>query len=414
MITLFRWTLGLILIAALGLGALLVFDHDPRVPEDIALTDAQRTWARDWLVANRPRGMREGEQATLVLSEVEANLLANDLVDSFGEWRARVRLEAGRARLSASVGLPWDPLHSFLNLELTLVEDTPLPRVDKARLAGLPLPGGLFQSLVARFVTALDQADVVEQVRLEADRVHIRYAWRKGILEDIGSRLVPEVELDRMLGYQATLAEYLRTRPARRPVALSDLLSHLLTVAPDAKSDSDPIAENRAAVLVLAAYVNGKGVRNPGVTGASAERPRQHAVLLRGRRDLAQHFMTSAALAAKGGGMLTNLVGLLKEASDAERGSGYSFADLAANRAGIRFARLATGSPADARALRAFAQRGLSENDFMPPIEGLPEGLDPQDFKADFGDPQSTAYRRLVGLIDGRIDARPLFREPPG
>lgn len=414
MITLFRWTLGLILIAALGLGAFLVFDRDPRVPEDIALTDAQRTWARDWLVANRPRGMREGEQATLVLSEAEANLLANDLVDSFGEGRARVRLEAGRARLSASVGLPWDPLHSFLNLELTLVEDTPLPRVEKARLAGLPLPGGFFQSLVARFVTALDQADVVEQVRLEADRVHIRYAWRKGILEDIGSSLVPEVELDRMLGHQTALAEYLMTGPARRPVELSDLLSHLLAFAPGAESGSDPIADNRAAILVLAAYVNGKGVRNPGVTGASADRPRQHAVLLRGRRDLAQHFFTSAALAAKGGGVLSNLVGLLKEASDAERGSGYSFADLAANRAGIRFARLATGSPTAARALQAFARRGLSENDFMPPIEGLPEGLARRDFKVGFGDPQSTAYQRMVGLIDDRIDARPLFREPPG
>lgn len=414
MITLFRWTLGLILIAVLGLGALLVFDRDPRVPEDIALTDAQRTWARDWLVANRPRGMREGEQATLTLSASEANLLANYVIDSVGEGRARVLLDPGRARLSASVGLPWDPLHSFLNLELALVEDAPLPRVEKARLAGLPLPGGVFQSLLGRFVTALDQTGVVEHVRLEADRVHIRYAWRRDILESIGSSLVPEIELDRMLGYQTALAEYLMTAPPRRPVALSDLLSHLLTVAPDAESGSDPIAKNRAAILVLAAYVNGKGIRDPGVTGASAERPRQHAVLLRGRRDLAQHFMTSAALAAKGGGMLSNLVGLFKEASDAERGSGYSFADVAANRAGIRFARLATGRPADARALRAFAQRGLSENDFMPPIEGLPEGLDPQNFKADFGDPQSTAYRRLVGLIDGRIDARPLFREPPG
>ena len=123
--------------------------------------------------------------------------------------------------------------------------------------------------------------------------------------------------------------------------------------------------------------------------------------------------MTSAALAAKGGGMLSNLAGLFKEASDAERGSGYSFADLAANRAGIRFAQLATGNQTDARALRMFARRGMRENDFMPPIDGLPEGLAERNFKADFGDAQSTAYRRMITLIDGRIDARPLFRERP-
>jgi hypothetical protein len=417
MIGLVRWSIGLLLIAAIGLGAVLIFDRAPRVHQDMTLTEAQRIWARGWLAANRPRGLREGEQATLTLSQTEANLLANYLVDLLGEGRAHVSLERGRARLSASLALPWDPQHSFVNIELALVEDAPLPRVEKASLAGLPLPGGLFQSLVGRFVTALDHAGVVEQVRLEADRIQVSYAWREGILEDIGSGLVPRIELDRMLGYQTALAAYIDTRPARRPIELADLLSHLLTVdsamTPATQSDADPIARNRAVILVLAAYVNGKGLLDRGVTGAPANRPRRHTVLLQGRRDLAQHFMTSAALAAKGGGMLSNLAGLLKEASDAERGSGYSFADLAANRAGIRFAQLATGNPTDARALRMFARRGMSENDFMPPIDGLPEGLAEPNFKADFGDAQSTAYQRMITLIDGRIDARPLFRERP-
>ena len=417
MIGLLRWSIGLLLIAAIGLGAVLVFDRAPRVPQDTTLTETQRTWARGWLAANRPRGLREGEQAVLTLSQTEANLLANHLVDLLGEGRAHVALEDGRARLSASLALPWDPQHSFVNLELALVQDAPLPRVEQARLAGLPLPVGLFQSLVGRFVTALDHADVVEQVRLEADRIQVSYAWRDGILEDIGSGLVPRIELDRMLGYQAALAAYIETRPARRPIELADLLSHLLSVepamTPATQPDADPIARNRAVILVLAAYVNGKGLPDRGVTGAPANRPRRDAVLLQGRRDLAQHFMTSAALAAKGGGMLSNLVGLLKEASDAKRGSGYSFADLAANRAGIRFAQLATGNQTDARALRMFARRGMRENDFMPPIDGLPEGLAERNFKADFGDAQSTAYRRMITLIDGRIDARPLFRERP-
>lgn len=145
MIGLLRWSIGLLLIAAIGLGAVVVFDRAPRVPQDMPLTEAQRTWARGWLAANRPRGLREGEQATLTLSQTEANLLANYLVDLLGEGRAQVALESGRARLSASIALPWDPQRSFVNLELALVQDAPLPRVERARLAGLPLPGGLFQ-----------------------------------------------------------------------------------------------------------------------------------------------------------------------------------------------------------------------------------------------------------------------------
>ena len=170
--------------------------------------------------------------------------------------------------------------------------------------------------------------------------------------------------------------------------------------------ESDATAENRALILALAAYVNRRAIlpaqEDP---GAPSARPRFfHPVVLRGRRDLAQHFITSAALTAQGGDALSDLVGLYKEVSDADGGSGFSFPDLTADRAGTRFAELAVGDVAGARALQSAARRGLREEDFMPPIDGLPEGLAKGDFAALYGDTRGPAYRRVSDEIERRID----------
>ena len=56
---------------------------------------------------------------------------------------------------------------------------------------------------------------------------------------------------------------------------------------------------------------------------------------------------------------------LMKEQLDTlTRGSGFSFGDLAANRAGVRFAFAATKSDSAARAMQARLHRGFSSKDF--------------------------------------------------
>jgi hypothetical protein len=89
-------------------------------------------------------------------------------------------------------------------------------------------------------------------------------------------------------------------------------------------------------------------------------------VTLNGRTDSPQHFTISAALAAHAGSPLSDAIGLYKEVDDSRRGSGFSFNDLAADRAGTRFGDLATRSPASARQLQQRVAFGIREPDFMP------------------------------------------------
>lgn len=421
LIKLLTWLLTLAAIAVALFGVLVVLDSRPLVPQDRTLTAAERAWAKGWLRAARPRGLQEGERTTLALSESEANILGSYLIDKLGDGRIAVRLQDNRARLAASLGLPWDPKGSFVNLELGLVGTERLPRIEKARLAGLPLPGGLAQRLADRLVGALDRSDLLHSVALKPDLVLLTYEWHRHALERVGSGLVSAEERARMLRYQALLVGYADRRPKGKPIALSDLLSHLLfearyqgTQAGRAPAGGDPAAENRAVILALAAYANRRTVRDPADRGEGVPAIAFRTVELRGRRDLAQHFISSAALAAQGGDALADLLGLFKELGDSQGGSGFSFADLAADRAGTRFAQLATGDRRGALLVQAAAQQGLGVDDIMPPIDGLPEGIGKARFAADYQDTKSPAFRAIAERIERRIDRLTLHRAQGG
>ncbi len=415
-----RWLLTLALLAVGAFGLWVFLDSRPLVPQERSLTVDERAWAEDWLRAARPRRMKDGERLTLTLSEADANVLGTYLIDKLGQGRIAVRLEDGRARLIASLGLPWNPRGSFVNLDLTVAEAEPLPRIEHAKLAGVPIPNGLVQRLANRFIGAMDQSQLLLEVALKPDFARFTYEWHPNMLENLGSSLVSDAERARILRYQDILSRYGAARPKGRPIPLAALLSHLLLAARDQgphgspAPTTDPVTENRSAILALAAYVNRSTVRDPAGLGTGIRPIAFRTVKLRGRRDLAQHFMTSAALAAQGSDTLSDLLGLFKEVNDSQGGSGFSFADLAADRAGTRFAQLAVGDRKGARAVQGLAQQGLAEDDIMPPIDGLPEGIRQAEFAADYRDMRSPAYRAVTERIERRIDRLRLHRQEGG
>ena len=126
---------------------------------------------------------------------------------------------------------------------------------------------------------------------------------------------------------------------------------------------------------------------------------------LRGREDWARHFAVSAALAVVESPGLSDAGGLLKEAIDAlGRGSGFSFGDLAADRAGVRFAMAATRTEAEADGIRLRLERGFLVDDFFPQVSDLPESLSTETFRAQYGRVGSSRYRQVLAEIESRLD----------
>lgn len=406
------WLLTLLIVAVLTLGGLLLLDSEPVVEQDLAITSAEQAWAKKWLANNPPRRKRPGELVTLTLTERQTTLVANELLKHVGQGRVRVQLHDQRAEVTLSLALPWDPSGSFVNVLFDLVSNGAMPKVDNARLAGLPIPDVLVQTLADRTLAAVESTQALQQLLLHRDHLEVRYYWRPDLLERIGSGFIANAELPLLLHYQRELSQLLAPLRRGRAVTLAELLAHLLTTAAEQPLGTDPVAENRAVILVLAAYVNGHPIRDPADTTVK-RLPYAHPVLLRGRQDLGQHFMTSAALLTQGGDTLSGLVGWYKELSDANGGSGFSFADMAANRAGIRLAQRATLTPLTASEMQQRARSGLVDDDFMPTLDGLPEGMDQQTFSTSFGAQNNADYQRMIALIDRRINAARLFQVTP-
>jgi uncharacterized protein YfiM (DUF2279 family) len=137
-------------------------------------------------------------------------------------------------------------------------------------------------------------------------------------------------------------------------------------------------------------------------------RAQARTLTLQGRVDFAQHFLISAGIAASGGIQLADAIGLFKEVADSRGGSGFSFTDLAADRAGVRFAEAATGSNADR--IQDLLADGVEESFFMPEARDLPEFMPEAEFVRRFGGVGAPAYREVAEDIEQRIAALEIHR----
>ena len=132
-------------------------------------------------------------------------------------------------------------------------------------------------------------------------------------------------------------------------------------------------------------------------------------VTLGGRRDLALHFLYSALLEQLGGESASFAMGELKELNDsAEGGSGFSFADLAADRAGIRYSRYLT-QPSSARLAVERLASSADEAVFFPSVHSLQEQLSAQLFTQQYGNTQSGQYQDEIQNIEATIQSLPLY-----
>ncbi|HTU89521.1 MAG TPA: hypothetical protein VMF69_05435 [Gemmataceae bacterium] len=140
-------------------------------------------------------------------------------------------------------------------------------------------------------------------------------------------------------------------------------------------------------------------------------RKRRLAVLdeptLHGRHDLAQHFSVSAALTVAAGSQAAESAGILKEMLDSRGGSGFSFADLSADFAGIAFARRLLDKPAKL----ADIEKSFHIGDYAISPRGLPEGLTAEEFAKKYGSLKDERFLRLQEDIRKRIAALPGYSD---
>jgi hypothetical protein len=426
-----RMALVLAVIVA-GLGALVYFslESSPLPFEPTQVTSGEKRRVYRLFEGKNPQTLPEGKTEELALAARDLNvLLAWGLSLGHPSRKARVELMENFATLSLSARLPGES--KYLNLAVGVSG-----RVENGRLRL-----GAKQLSVGRVDTPswllrLLSPAVAHAVAVDKRVKPLLTPIRSLVMEPEGVRVsYGRAELPR--GFVADLFQGEGTGTEDLPVVRAHV-RHLLDVAgtlpqgderfgaavvaafdyASARSKNGPaIQENRGAVLALGILLGHWRVQN--LVGPVLDDGRLKLATrafkdakLRDRKDWSQHFFVSASLTLLAREGVSDAAGLFKEELDADGGSGFSFGDLLADRAGTTFALAATRDEASARALQDRLDRGFQVDDFFPPAADLPEGLTDAEFRARYGGVGGEEYKRLVAEIERRVSSCSAYTAP--
>ena len=310
------------------------------------------------------------------------------------------------------------PIGRFINIKATLTGGAGLPDFGYLRVGGVELPGWAGDWLLSRLLAHLFGAQeaavmsrAIQNISIGQDELSLTYEWRKDFVDTVRNALLPAEEQQRLRAYHERLVALCRATRSEK-ISLLDLLEPLFQLAQARSADGEPVAENRAAILVLTIYVSGNSAGSLIPSAKTWPRPEKRQVTLSKRDDFSKHFLLSAALAAYAGTPLADAVGVYKEISDsrAGKGSGFSFNDIAADRAGALFGEEAAKNAESAKRLQQRVAAGISELYIMPITEDLPEHMSQELLKYRYGGVDAPAYKKVIADIDQRVAKLPLYR----
>jgi hypothetical protein len=402
---------GLAIPLAVAVVLYLALDGEPMMRRSAEITPGNIKRAKQIIDQNAPHRLPASASQSVTISQQDLDLVANYLAHFYANGSARLILTNDKAEGTASLRPPQVPLIFYFNVTAVLSEGAPIPRFEQLRVGRVMIPGFIADWLVSRAMTrflgkeALDaMAQTIKQVDLRNGQLAIAYERP----DKLQRAMLSADDQERLRVYQERLA-LISNGSKGKSISVAEPLVALFELAEFRAKQSDPVAENRAAILVLAFYINGKQLGAILPATNDWPRPSEQTVTLSGRDDLARHFIVSAALAASPGGPLSDAVGFSKKNEDSRSGSGFSFTNIAADRAGTRFGAYAADSGSAIKLQQRLAA-GVGEKEFMPATKGLPELKGEAEFKRRFGGVGAPAYNRMVAEIERRIADLRLYR----
>ena len=424
---------ALLVAGAAGVLALAI-ESQPLPFPPAPVTSAEKRRIADLFKTRNPAKIPEGQTRSLRLSEKDLDLLLAWALP-LGNAGSKAKADIGpyESRLQLSSRLPSGGRPRYLN-----VVTSGLVRFDDGRLVVVPgvlqlgrlqVPG-LVMDLFGGPLTRL----VLEHPRIQPAVVAIRgLEVQEGSFEvTYGHATLPRGFLADLFGGEGKSRELV---PAVRAQVMSLLdaadslprgdarfaacVERAFALARRRSPESSAVFENQAAVLGLGILLGHGRVED--LVGDVLDDPLRErarhafrgATTLRGRDDWPKHFFVSASLTVVAQDRVSDAAGLFKEELDADHGSGFSFGDLLADRAGTLFAQAATRNDASARTMQERLARGFELEQFFPEAKDLPEGLTDAEFQSRYGGVGGPGYRRIVADMERRLAGCAAYRTVP-
>jgi hypothetical protein len=404
---------------------LLTIQREPLVLESEAPLFDDIEAAKLVLKRFDPRMMSASNVTKVTVRAGEISQAFSAALSRFSRIRSRVEAHEDGVWIGGTAELPIPDtfLGRYLNVEAKIAESDDELVVSELSIGALPIPGWLVKPVT---IYALDwflgdgkgepTYASIRAVKVDGDKITVAFQPPATLVADVKAAAGNALHLgnaEAIRAYYRTIADVSR-RQTGAAVPFSAYLAPVFAVAEQRSKSADPVAENRAAILALAIYFGDsrfelllRDVKTADFDDGGFD---TGAVKLSSRHDWVQHFVTTAGIQVAAGSGVSNFIGEAKEIQDADGPSGFSFTDIAADRAGVRFAEVATASQSSARKLQSALAQGVTERDFFPRVSDLPEGLSEAEFKAAYGDIDTESYNAMIRQIDRRIDAIMLYR----
>ena len=425
---------GILLLTSVTIPAaalLLALQRGAEVTQALPLNAAEIAEIEQLLVESAPGNVRSSELQVLSLSNYELNLLlryATELISADAGINSRIYLPGQTLRTEVSV--PFSNLIRpiWLNLNAEFISTGERLQLASLKLGHLSIPGNLVEALASRLEAQFLQnvptyieiqalLDSVQRIEIAEDQLKLDFMWEPSLIAQVRKQaqklLVSDSDQLRIARHYENLAQIIEGIPATtRAIPLADLLAPLFASAlSQSRLGSDPVAENRALILTLAAYVNEESMERwlRAELVDQLPRPRLIEVRIQRRQDLARHVTSSAAIAASAGAGVAQVVSSIKENYDARYRTGFSFSDLTANTAGMILGSLATESTEMAIEMQHRLSLVKSDAEYLPTLGDNRDGLSETDFNALYGQQNSAEYQKRIVEIETLIYQQPLF-----
>ena len=386
-----------------------VFEENPRIDRQVILAPEHVERAKNIINIHRYQ-TKPGMPTVARVESKEVDLAANYLANRFVKGSAQVSLADHSAHVLLSIPAPWNSINGYLNLEATLVETKGIPQLKSVQAGSLVLPDLVTNMMMSQIIYWLRQIpryriglDALQKIKISQNELNVVYHWEGGFTQEMRASVVSEEESKQLFLYHSLLTKNSLQHGAKTTVSLSEILPPLLSLAAKRSETGNALEENRAVILVVTFYTLGRSLKSVTPDAATWPEPVKRVVTVSGRDDFAKHFMVSATIAAYADTMLSDVVGLYKEIQDSRTGSGFSFNDIAADRAGTKFGEKAVASEDLAQQLQRRAVSGLTDSDLMPHWSDLPEFMPEVEFKRRFGGVGAPAYKQMMQKIDQRV-----------
>ncbi len=361
---------------------------------------------------------------TITISTQQLDAIVGFLQRATADFRGKIEVHPDATRVQASIAIPVDFFDGYLNIDATLLPANAF-LLERVKVGDLNIPGSLAVGLTEWLVNHWTRSNIATQAREQVEKVSmtnqevmVTLRPMDGFLRQLnevknGLSVDQDDELRDMTAYYLQYIAWQDITLAETPQPAVDFIRFTMKRAAQRSSPEDAVEHNKAAILALAIFIGHHRVANfVGDVQPDSEKALKplKPPVLRGRNDLARHFLISAALKILSEQGVTLAIGEFKELMDrAMGGSGYSFVDLTADMAGIELAEVAT-SPEHAVEVQKILSEMTDDSVIMPSIDGLVEGLSKQQFVDKFGAVDSQAYLDEVARIRARLATIELYQ----